>query len=192
MIRELKEIKREQDLKNNVCYEKDADGRAIVNISVRNDDYFLSPYSVDSHAVLSSEVSNFIEDSLKIIPANESIRLRIHSNTISESEKIEYTNAIHSHYAESYKSTSFEKKRYKRIALVMAIVAILVLTVMIGLDVLGLKNAVALEIIDIVAWVFMWEAVDIFFMRCTSLSIKEKRYLRLCDSEIEYVPLKDN
>ena len=55
----------------------------------------------------------------------------------------------------------------------------------------GARVEIFTEIIDIFAWVFMWEAVDIFFLQCTMLNFKQKRYLRLYDSIIEYLPLKD-
>ena len=47
------------------------------------------------------------------------------------------------------------------------------------------------EVVDIFAWVFMWEAVDIFFLRCSALRIKEKRYLSLIDSKIDFLPIKN-
>jgi hypothetical protein len=192
MIKELKAIKKEHDLKRDKKYAKDDDGRIVVDLSIRNDDYFLSPYSTGENSVLSAEVSDFIEHSLMTIPVDESIKLRIHSDVINEEEKIEYSKAIKEHYSECYKSVSYEKKRHFKLAFIMAFVAILVLTVMIGLDLSGINNAVALEVLDIVAWVFMWEAVDIFFMKTTFIRLKEKRYLRLCDCSIEFVKFSKN
>ena len=60
---------------------------------------------------------------------------------------------------------------------------------MIWLEVTERPSPVFSEIVDIFAWVFMWEAVDIFFLQCTMLRFKQRRYLALADSIIEYVPL---
>ena len=88
-------------------------------------------------------------------------------------------------------STALEKRRLTLMALLMAFVGIAALTLMIGLEVTGNKTAIALEVIDIFAWVFLWEAVDIFFLQCTLLRFKQKRYLSLADCVVEYLPLKN-
>ena len=48
---------------------------------------------------------------------------------------------------------------------------------------------VLLEVIDIFAWVFLWEAVDLFCFECTALRIKSWRYLALSSCVVEYLPL---
>jgi hypothetical protein len=62
---------------------------------------------------------------------------------------------------------------------------------MIGIDIVGKRTEIFTEIVNIFAWVFMWEAVNIFFLECTMLSFKQRRYLRLYESVIEYLPLKE-
>lgn len=190
MIKELKEIKNELDKKGQEKLYRDSDGRAIVDLTLRDDDGFLSPYSTDKNSVISAEISEFIEHSLKPIPTNERLRFNIHSDTITEEEKTEYTDAIRTYYTISYKSVHSEIKRLTKLALVMALVAVIALAIMIGLELSGL-NAIFLTIIEIFAWVFMWEAVDVFFLQCTLLRFKEKRYLSIIDSKIEYFPIKN-
>ncbi len=188
MIKELKEIKNQLALKNNDV-EHDDEGRAIINLRVKNDDNFLSPYSTGVKGTLSGELSDFIEHSLMEVHHNERIHFKIQSDTIDESEQKEYTDAIHSHYASCYKETVLSKHRLMKISLIMAFIAILTLSAMIFLEVSGMANAVLVEVIDIIAWVFMWEAVDIFFLRCAVLRQKERRYLCLSESVIEFLPL---
>ena len=189
MIKEIKELKKQLD--NNFSVQKrNDDGRVIVDLTITNDDQFLSPYSTDKHSVISSDVAEFIENSLEMVPVNDRINFHIHSDVIDEKEKKEYKEAISTYYTERYKVTRAENRRLKGIALIMALVAVFTLTVMIWLELSGLKNAVFLEVVDIFAWVFMWEAVDIFFLRCSALRIKEKRYLSLIDSKIDFLPIK--
>ncbi len=188
MLKELKELKIQLALKNNDV-EHDNEGRAIINLRVKNDDNFLSPYSTDENGALSGEVSEFIEHSLMEVHHNERIHFKIHGDTIDEKEQKEYVNAIHSHYESCYKETILSKRRLMKISLIMAFIAILTLSAMIFLEVSGMTNAVLVEVIDIIAWVFMWEAVDIFFLRCAVLRQKERRYLCLLESVIEFLPL---
>lgn len=41
-------------------------------------------------------------------------------------------------------------------------------------------------VIDIVAWVFLWEAVDIGFFENRKLKLKKLRYLAFIDMKVEY------
>lgn len=190
MLRSIKEIKAELDARREKRErERDEDGRAIVDLQIRNDDGFLSPYSSEKHNLLSSETSDFLEKSLKTLPVNERIHFRVHSNVITAEEQKEYSEAIHEHYADCYEDVRLAIKRLSRIALVMALIGVFALTVIIGLDITGQKTAVASEVIDIFAWVFLWEAVDIWFLQRPVLKMRQKRYLSLTDSVVEYLPL---
>jgi len=189
MLRTIREIKNEiSSCKNE--QRKDEAGRVIVDLRVINDESFLSPYSTEGHNIISEELSDFIEHSLAPVPSDKPIRFRIFSDVITEEEQREYTKAIHSHYADKYRYTCIQKKNLHKLALIMALIAVAALGFMIGIDIVGKRTEIFTEIVDIFAWVFMWEAVDIFFLECTMLGFKQKRYLRLYESAIEYLPLR--
>ena len=188
MLRSIKEIKKELSAHKNE-HRKDENGRVLVDLRVINDESFLSPYSTEGHNIISEELSDFIEHSLAPVPSDKPIRFRIFSDVITDEEQKEYRKAIHSHYADKYRYTCIQKKNLHKLALIMALVAVAALGFMIGIDIVGKRTEIFTEIVDIFAWVFMWEAVDIFFLECTMLSFKQKRYLRLYESEIEYLPL---
>lgn len=190
MIRSLKEIRKE--LKNRRQGKerlRDEDGRVIVDFCVHSDDDFLSPYSLHTSAELATDVAAFIERSLETVPVKEQVRLRVHSNVITEEEQKTYKAAISGYYEERFESVRREKRRLIFIATLMALIGIVALSVMIGLEVAGRHTAVLLEVIDIFAWVFLWEAVDLFCFECTALRIKSWRYLALSSCVVEYLPL---
>ncbi len=190
MLRSLNEIRKMLKSAHKE-HEHDECQRAVIDLRVIDDSDFLSPYSTGKHNVIAADVSDFIEHSTHGIHPNKEIHIRIHSDVISDDEKTEYTKAIHNHYADKYRDSCFEKKQFTRTAIIMTIIAVISLSFMIGFEISGLRSAVFAEVIDIFAWVFMWEAVDILFLQCTMLRFKQKRYLRLADSEIEYLPLND-
>jgi hypothetical protein len=190
MINSIKEIKKELRSRKNE-QKKDAEGRVIVDLRVINDESFLSPYSTEGHNIISEELSDFIEHSLAPVPSDKPIHFRIFSDVITEDEQKEYRRAIHSHYADKYRYTCMQKKNLHKLALIMAFIAVCALGFMIGIDIVGKRTEIFTEIVDIFAWVFMWEAVNIFFLECTMLSFKQRRYLRLYESVIEYLPLKE-
>ena len=143
MIKAFKEIKTElENRRKKTELKRDGEGRVVVDLRVLNDDDFLSPYSAQDHNVLSEDVSGFIEQSLRSVPVEEQVRLRIHSDVITDEEKKEYTKAIHEHYADGYENICLEKRRLHKLALMMALVAVCALTLMIGLEVTGSRTAV--------------------------------------------------
>lgn len=190
MIRSLKEIRKEKkNRRGEVDKERDGEGRVIVDFCVHSDDDFLSPYSLRSSAELSTDVASFIERSLDTVSVKEQVRLRVHSNVITDEEKTAYNEAIRSYYEDRFEAVRVEKRRLLIIALLMAFIGVVALTVMIGLEVAGRHTAVLSEIIDIFAWVFLWETVDLLCFEYTALRLKSWRYLALSICVVEYLPL---
>lgn len=70
-------------------------------------------------------------------------------------------------------------------ALLMTLTAIVIMALYVALE---LWNAgyVILEIVDIVAWVFMWEAADLFFLERNVLKLEQLRSCRLYSAEITF------
>ena len=60
--------------------------------------------------------------------------------------------------------------------ILMFIIGVIALTVMIFLEVNALSNLVFIEVVDIFAWVFLWESVDLFFFERLSVKTKIKRF----------------
>ncbi len=190
MIRSLKEIQKElKNRKSSDTRERDGEGRIIVDFCVHSDDDFLSPYSLRSNVELSTDVAEFIERSVDSAPVKEQVCLRVHSDVITDEEKVAYDRAIHTYYEERFESVRREKRRLLVIAAIMAFIGVVALTVMIGLEVTGRRTAVLSEVIDVFAWVFLWEAVDLSCLEYAALRLKSWRYTALSACVIEYLPL---
>lgn len=161
---------------------KDNDGRIIINMQVLNDDEFLSPFSMSEVPVINSDVADFIENSTINLPPKEKLRLIIHSDCIDDNEKILYDKAIKEYYQERYTSLRKDLIRNYIAVAIMFIVGAIILTI----SVFKINTLVKSEIIDIVAWVLIWEACDISFFTNHSLRIKKKRYKAYIDMDIVY------
>lgn len=182
-IKKLREIK--QNAKNAVNSEYDCEGREIINMTVKNDDGFLSPYGSDSGENLSYEVAEFLDNSVKSLSLRNGVLLKIKSNAIDEDEKQRYQKAIKNHYGAKVLESERQMKRNSVASLIMLLLAVAVLTVCVVLEIRGV-NSIALELIDIVAWVFMWEAVDLFFLERGVLKTEQLRACRLYDARVSF------
>lgn len=187
MIYFFSELKKDIKLNreyHNKSWEYDKDGKLIVDLKVKDDSNFLSPYCT-TNSDISNEVEDFIEDNVPSSKSKNGIHLRIHSDVIDEKEKLEYTNAIHFHYETKRFEVYLEKRRMTFIAVIMAIIAIMALSAMIVLEYHNV-HSVAISVIDIFAWVFMWEAVDILFIQCTILRHRQRKFRNLAECEVEF------
>ncbi len=163
--------------------ERDADGRRVINMTVNDDSSFLSAYSERATTVISSEVADFIENATIATPPSAPLTLRIHSDTITAEEKAEYTAAIREYYAQKYAVT---RKTYRFNVIALLTLAIAgIITLLLAFKV---KSHIWSEVIDIVAWVLIWEAVDIGVFRNRESNISRKRYLSYMTMKVEFLP----
>lgn len=166
-------------------YHRDDEGRIIVDMNVKDDTDFLSVFSANDTPVISNEVAEFLENSTHSIRPNEPLTLRIKSDCIDETEQQIYKDAIKEYYTERYTANERELKIHNRIALWLAILGVLVLGFAIFWE-YAIESVLWAEVIDIVAWVFLWEAVDIKFFKTRELALQRKRYAALISMKIQY------
>jgi len=156
----------------------------VINMNVNNDNYFLSEFSENDTPVIRREVAEFIEDSTPTIRKNKELTLCIRSGCIDAHEKELYRRAVKEYYTERYISVKEELKRDYVIAGVLAIVGILVLLLAVFV---GDHSDIWSEVVDIVAWVFVWEAAYLAFLETRKLKHDSKKYIAYISMKIEYI-----
>ena len=159
---------------------------ASISLTVYDDSSFLSPYSSDNEEIISDEVAGFLENSAKQIKPTRSLKINIKSKTIAENEKPVYLRAIKNYY----ENESAEIKRNLKFNLIATLIlfAISVVVLLVLFLVVAKFNIQVLtEIVTIMAWVFLWEAVDLFFIRRPLLRRELHRCENLKNSEIVFL-----
>ena len=168
---------------------KVTDTPCVINMTVLNDDDFLSPYSPTDTPVISSDVAEFLENSAaKYIPKQQ-IQLNMHSNCIDDNEKVVYDSAIRNHFYLKLQGAELDLKRNLIVSVVFTVIGILGLAAMLLLDHF-FDNAMWTEIVDIFAWVFVWEAVDQFFIERRKLIRGKRKYQAFTELQINYITNK--
>ncbi len=186
----LKDIKKSIDekiLSSEVV--RDEYGNVVIDMTVTDDSNFLSPFSMKTQPVISTDVADFLETSTCSYVPDESFSLKIHSDCIDENEQKVYPKAIAEYYTQRYVACEKELDRNAIISMILALFGIFALAVMITLENL-LIGSVWTEVIDIIAWVFLWEAIYIAFLTNRGLKLKRKRYLSLINMKVEFLSLK--
>lgn len=169
--------------------ERDGEGVPVVHMTVLDDSDFLSPLSYHRAEVLSSEVSSFLEKRVNAMPPQKRVAVHIHSDCIDEQEQVRYRAAVATTFRDAYDELAQESRRSVISAVVMLLFGVLLLGVMWALSA-GNRSEILIEVVDIFAWVFVWEAVDTFFLTRTVQLQQKKRCLSLIYAKICFFPLE--
>ena len=161
------------------------DEAAYLNLNITDDSDFLSPYSPSETPLVSSEVADFLENSARAFHPRAKVDLTITGRCIDESEKSVYGDAIRNYFSLKLAETERDIKRKGLMSLIFAIVGVVALVFMIIYESF-VNNAVWTECVDIFAWVFLWEAVDQFFIERSGLLLKRKRFENFVNMSIEF------
>jgi len=189
-LKQRKLRKEINQLKTTKLFQRDEKGRVLITMLVKDDSHFLSEFSKTETPIISDAVADFLEDSTHSLLPNEKYVLTIESNCIDETEKILYERAIKEYYTERYVVSERELKRNRIIAGALSLSGMAVLGVSILLDVY-FNHLLWSEMINIVAWVLLWEAVDIIVFQSRSLKMKRLKYLAFISMELQYQQLDE-
>lgn len=135
--------------------------KSVINLTVENSDSFFSKVYM-KEPIITSEVSDVI--------CNDKFAIRwsggVHINIVSK-ENLDATtckNAINEYFKSKYINTY----RKHKVAYLVALMFLVLGVITFGL-LFALSNSINLglweEVIDVVAWVFVWEACDIFVIQ---------------------------
>ena len=126
-----------------------------------NEDNIYNDFSGKS--LLSNEVYEYVDDAFALV--NKKLKLNfnfVYSDSIKDDEKIQIEKAFKSHYALQIIQGKKQTHRTRLISYILLAFGILFL-ILYGLLIWLEGNFIFESIIEIVAWVFIWEAADTYF-----------------------------
>lgn len=177
----VKNLKEELKNKND-----DFDDIETINIKAENKAAIFSDYNYDSNEVLNPNLEAFLVEKAKSIPPKSNLRVKIFTDDcVDENEvKVAYKNKFKGNFEELEQ----ELRRNMLFALTMLILGVLFIGFLI-LEMHFLNNYILSTILEIAAWVFIWEAVDSFFLERSVIKRKRYQMARLYYAELEVVTL---
>lgn len=186
-VKSMKELSQEIYHINNSV---DEEGRNVIKINVSDDSNFLSPYYLNDNPIISGDAASFLEHSIKHLKPATKLHFQFISDQISEAEKKIYEKAIDNYYHLEFLELARSKKRKTVYSLIMLLTAVIIFALVLTLDYLGVKQ-LFLNLIDVAAWVFMWEAVDIYFLQRSTIRINQMRCLDIMTAKISFKDKKE-
>lgn len=139
-----------------------------INVRISSRDQLFSAYNFADDN-LNPELSDYLLDKAKTMPVLPNLtnyEIKIHTDS-SALRTAEAARCIHHHFHKAYAAARKEVKRLNITALTMLLVGLLALVPLFFIDqnLEGTVHFFLYEILDVVVWVFTWEAIDVFFLQ---------------------------
>lgn len=163
---------------------RDAEGRVEVAVTLNEKSGLFAPYAVAETTLLSSELSELLKSITFALRTNEQIHL-IFKNCPDPSEQEKLRQAIRATFITNFTANRIRARRNLIASILLLLVSVAFLSVMAVLSLNGVSSLLV-ELVDIAGWVFMWEAVDEFFIERSVLRIKKRRYLNLITAQVDF------
>lgn len=151
----------DKEITENVLRDHAGESAAVINVKIDSREQIYSPYSYSGDK-LSGEFCDYIYERAKRAPITDELKISIHSAEEQDAAEIETT--LKKHYGGVYIESKGELRRVTTISLIMTVFGVITLAVMVLLNYL-FDNFYVSTIVEIAAWVFIWEAVDYFFLQ---------------------------
>ena len=157
-----------------------------INIKIRSEEEVYSGYNYDNNEVLNPTLADFLVEKAEAVPLKSKLRLKFFSD--SNIEAHELFSAIKNKFKGEFAFAERQLKKTALFSLVVLVIGILFLGLFV-LEEIFFKNIVLSILLEIASWVFVWEAVDAFFLQRMALREKRRNMARIYDAEMELVIL---
>lgn len=164
---------------------KSVDNDKLINIKVENKDQIISNFSYDENDILNKDLSEYIVDKSKNTRITQDIQLNIYSKDNIDKNEIQST--IKNHFQEEYLESKSELKRLNIFIITMFVLGVLTFAILVALYNRSFSNIYFEMILEIAAWVFIWEAVDGLFLQRPKIRRKNIQMQKLYSAKIEVI-----
>lgn len=134
----------------------------IIDIKLKNKEQLISDYSYDNFETLNQNLEDYLITKTKNIYPFQEVQFNIYNST--SLSKNEISHIFQSHFNNELTESKQELKRCNKISFVLLILGVLALASLLIFTKL-FNNFYLKTILEIAAWVFIWESVDVFFLQ---------------------------
>jgi hypothetical protein len=160
--------------------EKDGEGCIFIDLT---EDPIYKEYS--GKALLNNDIYDFIEDAYSMAGNKSGLTLSFRfPSDMTSAEKDKILKLYRTHYAVRFKALRSKMKKQRIVSMILLFIGVVILATDIAIKVNN-NNTILTEVIDIMAWVFIWQAGDIFFFGNFDDTKLANEYLRLFTAKLQ-------
>ena len=152
-----------------------------INVKIEDKSQLFSSYNYDNDT-LNKDLGEYLWERAKLVPINKDINIKIHTN--QKVEKQEVKKAIQTHLKADYIEAKESLKKTNFVSLSTLMLGILFLALYLVFSSVS-THFILITITEIMAWVFVWEAVDCFAFKRTVLKRECLKIQKLYSAKIQ-------
>lgn len=170
-------------------FDLDEEGREIIDLTITDSESLLSVYNPDGKPIIDENMANVISNSIKSTTLKKDIHLKISCEKYTKDKEPVYKDAITNYYINEFADK--ERRLHNNLAItittfLLAIISFIALFVFTQLD----MHWLLLDFIDVIAWVFSWETVDLIFFQRQLIKLEQRQDLKIIFAKITLTNLK--
>ena len=156
----------------------------IIDIYFYKKELILSPFFSNKY-MISNELMEFLCKEIQSDYLSKKIILNFNHNDISSGERSIYKKASHYTYEKLFEEINLKIKRMNIISFLMFMIGFIILGLAVVVKSIKL-NTIFIEVFQIIAWVFVWDSVDIFVFKRNRLKELRNKYAVLKDVNVVF------
>lgn len=172
-----------KNIEDNDGFSCDEDDRAIINVGAENYDDIFSPYCFKGGDTLSMELVEYLWEKQSAIPLSYDISLKFNVKDANEEKRKEIQMAVKENYENDIHAVDQKLHRLTVLSIWFILLGIIfgtVYVITLPFILLGVSY-----VIDIMAWIFLWEGVRAIVWDRRTLRQDKIKALRLAAAKIE-------
>ena len=180
-IKRLKKLNSEVLEMEKAEADAEAEKNSSISVFLHNAGDALSPFCDVDSPIINSDMSDYLDNMAEQLPLDRDITIKING----EADKDTVKRAIKNYYNNRFVNAKREYRKNGILSVVFTVLAVLILTAAVIIEAFMESQPVLIEMIDIVGWVFIWEAADMFFLQRGVLRINQIRCLNFIRAKVE-------
>jgi hypothetical protein len=185
-----KKTKIVRDRIKNDQFDVDDDGNVIVKINITDADSLLSVYNDDGMQIISEDTAEFINNITKPIPHRENIQLKISCDNYTKDKEEMYKESITNYYVNEFAHRDVKLKHNLINSIWLLSMGVIMFTLLFFMGEWNVPD-VLYVLCEVVCWVFVWEAVDLLWIRRHEIKLIQYKELQIIFAKITFNDLKD-
>lgn len=159
-----------------------------INIKVENKEQIISQFSYDENDKINKDLADFIESKSKDVHFSQDIQLNFYSKTSINVDEIQ--NTIKNHFSSECVQISQDLKRANVSVVILMLLGVIGLACLVWVNKV-FDNFYFQMILEIAAWVFIWEAVNILFLQRPKIRRKFLQIQKLSSAKVNIILTKN-
>ncbi len=183
-IKKIKKLEKSKVWKEATARDHDKDGRAIIEVGLKNAEDFYLPYSYRSYEFMNPEIEEYLDMCESSIPSHEELSIDIYTETDTDNEeKVRIRQTVKRHHAEQLVVI---KQKLKSNLLEGAIFCLLGFIILFVEAILyaTISNMYLDTILAVVGWLFLWDGMEVLIYERKEMLREKRAIIRFLNAKV--------